>query len=101
MSRYGLSILISFWTLAPIGTSMLATSTVQISLQNWAPLDQSGTWVWTASVKSAPTVTGVPWSGALSNSNFVHSVLCGVQRERVCGEWHRVTGGVVVKKEEE
>ena len=27
--------------------------------------------------------------------------LCGVQRERVCGEWHRVTGGVVVKKEEE
>jgi hypothetical protein len=78
---------------------MLATSTVQISLQNWAPLDQSGTWVWTASVKSAPTVTGVPWSGALSNFNFVHSVAS--RESESGGEWHRVTGGVVVKKEEE
>ncbi len=32
---------------------------------------------------------------------FQFCALCGVQRERVCGEWHRVTGGVVVKKEEE
>ena len=32
---------------------------------------------------------------------FQFCALCGLQRERVRGEWHRVTGGVVVKKEEE
>ena len=44
---------------------------------------QSGTWVWTASMKSAPTVAGVPWSGALSIS-----VLCTLwPQERASLRW--------------